>query len=65
MNEWMFNDAPAQSLHPLLGVREKVFIPRLKTYLESSKTGDKTLSVLKPCIPAQMAQWLCHRLMGW
>ena len=26
MNEWMFNDTPAQSLHRLLGGSQKVFM---------------------------------------
>ena len=31
MNQWIFNDISAQSLHRLLGVRQKVFIYILRT----------------------------------
>ena len=30
MNELMFNDTPTQSLHRLLGVKQKVFMQNLK-----------------------------------
>ena len=30
MNDWMFNDTPAQRLHVLLGVKQKVIIVKVK-----------------------------------
>ena len=30
MNEWLFNDTQAQSLHLQLGVTQKVFMPKYK-----------------------------------
>ena len=38
MNELMFNDTPAQTLHWLLGVKQKVFIVKVYTVIIYKKS---------------------------